>query len=342
VDRIAEALERAPAGLHDLGEPTVDVPMDWPPGLADVYFAFDGARLFNESIVIYPASQVERDDDSWVVGDIDGDEVRVDARGRVWRTDELTGDRVMDGTSFDRWLHGAIDAEGLLYDGDGEFADDAFDDDGELTPEIAQARLRAQLKRDSKATGPRWRLARLVAQRGEPDRARSELEEVVASMPEFPWAWHDLARLSEELGELAGAFDEAVAAAEAATRIGHDQTGYFWAQAARVAARQGEDGQRARCAAKAVAADAGLVRAQISGAEQNLADGDVASARGLVELARAVAPKDLQAVDLARRIERAAEERRGEEDEGQGQGQGQGQGDGEEDVDVDSDDHTLN
>ena len=313
VDRISDALDRAPAGLHDLAEPTGDVPLEWPSELADVYFAFDGARLFSEAIVLFPAREVDRDGELLVVGEIGGDAIEVDRSGRVWRIDEGTGDRVIDGTAFDRWLHGAIDAEALLYDRDGEFAEDVFDEDGEICEDVEVARLRAQLRRDSRAPAPRWRLARISARRGELDRARAELEEVVANVPDFSWAWLDLARLSEQLGELGGAYDEAVAAAEAAVRRGDDQVAYFWAQAARLAARAGTESDRAQAAARAIAADPGIVRSQIAGAEQNLADGDVSSARGLAELAKAVAPRDLGVIDLLRRIEAVAADESGED-----------------------------
>jgi hypothetical protein len=308
VDRIVDALERSPSGLHDLGDASINIPDEWPAALADVYFAFDGARLFNESIVLTPSTAVERDGQHWVVGDVGGDEIRVDKKGRVWRLDEETGDQVMDGSAFDRWLHGVIDAETLLFDGDGEFAEAAFDDAGDVTAEVEQARLRAQMKRDGRAPGPRWRLARLLARQGDTERARILLEEVVHHLPDFPWAWLDLARIGEQIGELDSAYDEAQMAAEAAEKSHHDQIGYFWAQAARLAARRGAEAERARCAARALAADPGLVRAQIAGAEQNLEDGDLASARGLAALARAVAPRDLTAADLARRIDIAAAE----------------------------------
>jgi hypothetical protein len=308
VDRIVDALERSPSGLHDLGDASINIPDEWPAALADVYFAFDGARLFNESIVLTPSTAVERDGQHWVVGDVGGDEIRVDKKGRVWRLDEETGDQVMDGSAFDRWLHGVIDAETLLFDGDGEFAEAAFDDAGDVTAEVEQARLRAQMKRDARAPGPRWRLARLLARQGDTERARILLEEVVHHLPDFPWAWLDLARIGEQVGELDSAYDEAQMAAEAAEKSHHDQIGYFWAQAARLAARRGAEAERARCAARALAADPGLVRAQIAGAEQNLEDGDLASARGLAALARAVAPRDLTAADLARRIDIAAAE----------------------------------
>jgi hypothetical protein len=307
IDRLVAVLEAAPAGLHDLGEPTGDVPLDWPVSLTDVYLAIDGGRLFHEELILHPADEVARDDAGrWVVGVLDDQPIAVDERGRVWRTDEETGEDVVDGTSLARWLRGQIDALALLVDKDGEYVDDAFDSHGELVRDVALAQARAQVKRDARAPGPRWRLARLHARSSDPKDlalARAELETVVELEPALPWAWLDLARLSEQLGELDGAYDEAIAAAEAAPA--HEQVAYFWAHAARIAAKRGVEADRAAAAARATAADPRLVEAELAGAEQNLADGDFSSARALVALARAVAPKNLSAIDLARRIEAA-------------------------------------
>ncbi|MCE9578588.1 MAG: hypothetical protein K8W52_36010 [Deltaproteobacteria bacterium] len=305
IDRLAAALDAAPLGLHDLGEPSADVPLDWPTGLGDVYFAFNGARLFNEEVVVLPIAEVAATGDGdrrrWRVAELAGEPIDVDRRGRVWRTDPQTGDEIIDGTSFEKWLRGVVDALGELFDGDGEFADSVFDRDGELTAEVRRAQARAQAKRDAKAPGPRWRLARELALSGEVEAARRELERVVEVAPEMPWAWLDLARLSETAGELDGAYDEALQAAEAAA--GHEQLAYFWAQAARLAQKRQNEADRAQAAARALAADPQLVAAQLAGAEANLAEGDLVSAKALVELARAVAPRDLGAIDLGRRIE---------------------------------------
>src|SRR5688572_4778424 len=161
VDRVLGALERWPDGMHDLGEPTVDVPQRWPASVVDVYLTMDGARLFGDAIVLHPGKELPPADDDGMVqfGTFDDEPIWFDAKGRVWRDDPDTGDRYVDGTALDRWLHGAIDASGLLFDVDGEFAEDAFTEDGELTSEVAIARARAQVKRDTKAPGPRWRLA---------------------------------------------------------------------------------------------------------------------------------------------------------------------------------------
>ncbi|HVK75631.1 MAG TPA: tetratricopeptide repeat protein [Kofleriaceae bacterium] len=305
VDRVIAALERWPDGMHDLGEPTVDLPNRWPPAVVDVYLAMCGARLFGDTIVLHPPAEVAGPDDDgrYLVGEVDGEPVWFDGKGRVWREDPDTGERIVDGTAFDRWLHGVVDASALLFDPDGEYAEAAFTEEGELTPEIALARARAQVKRDGRAPGPRWRLARLLAARGDLDPARRELEDVVAQAPTLPWAWLDLARISEKLGDLPGALDEAAAAADADP--GHEQRPYFLAEAARLAALAGDDGRRAEYARAALALDADLVRAQLSGAEDQLAADELDAAAHLAGLARALAPRDLAVIDLVRRVDEA-------------------------------------
>ncbi len=307
VDRIMTALEREPAGLHHLGEPTVDVPIDWPATVSDVYLAFDGGTLFGDLLTLAPAAEATAagvDDDGLVpIGELLGETIWFDRKGRVWRGDADTGERVVDGTRFDRWLHGVIDGLARLYDDDGEFAEDAFTDDGELTEEVALAQLHAQLKRDSRAPGPRWRLARVLTASGELTAAREQLEDVVGGSPELAWAWLDLAKISEKLGELTGAIDEAEAAA--AARPGHELAGYFLAEAARLAARAGDEPRRADLATRALAVDAGLARGQLAGATASLEADELDDAAHLIALARAVAPRDLAVIDLARRIDTA-------------------------------------
>ncbi len=305
VDRIVATLDRWPDGMHDLGEPSIDLPHTWPPAVVDVYLTMGGARLFGEAIVLNPASELPPPDEDGLVacGTLDDEPFWFDGKGRVWREDPDTGDRYIDGTALDRWLFGAIDAAAMLFDPDGEFAEDAFTDDGELTPEVAVARARAQVKRDTKAPGPRWRLARLLAIDGALVQAREELETVVEVAPTLVWAWLDLARISEKLGELSGALDEARAAADADPA--HEQRAYFLAEAARLAAAAGDEAARATLARDAIAADPGLVRAQTAGADDRLGEGDVDAAWHLATLAKALAPRDVAVIDLLRRVEAA-------------------------------------
>lgn len=305
IDRVLATLADAPAGMHDVGEPAASLPAGWPAPLRELYAACDGARLFVESIELLASAEVVEDSGRWRIGRWDGDDIWVDRRGRVWRRDATVDDDIVDGTSPARWLAGAIDACALLFDAEGEYFTDVFDDDGEIRVEVIERCARAQLKRDAKAPGPRWRLARSLLAREQIERARDELEAVVATAPEMVWAWLDLARASELLGELVGAIDEATAGAEAAA--GGEYEGYCWGQVARLHQVAGNDALRAKAAQRAIAAAPELRAAQLAGARASLADGDVASARGLVELLRALAPRDLEVLALKREVEAAPE-----------------------------------
>ena len=136
---------------------------------------------------------------------------------------------------------------------------------------------------------------------GDVEGARADLEAVIAAEPPLAWAWLDLARISERLGALPGAIDEARAAADAAN--GHPQAGYFWSQVARLARRADDEPARADAAARAAALAPDLRTAQLAGARESLAAGDAASARGLLELLRAVWPRDLEVLALARQLD---------------------------------------
>ena len=301
--RLADELRGAPSGLHVVGPPGVAVPDGWPQPCKDVYTELDGASLYAETLELAAAAEVVADGDRWKFGRWDGDDLWFDRRGQVWRFDPGLEAAVLDGTGLDRWLAGAIDAVALLFDGEGEYFDAAFDEDGELAVETQERMARAQLRRDPKAPAPRWRLAQVLAGHDQVAAARDELEQVVAYAPAFPWAWLDLARLSESLGGLEGARDEAMAAAEAAA--GGDFAGYFWAQAARLCARAGDEPGRVRAAAAAVKASPDLVRDHVTGARAQLVEGDLDSVRGLLDLARAVAPRDLEVLATAGELDKA-------------------------------------
>jgi tetratricopeptide (TPR) repeat protein len=304
LDRVLASLEEAPPGLHDVDPPSPALPSGLPPALIELYARCDGARMFIDSLELVAAAGVTLlESNRWQFAELEGDPIAIDAKGKIWRTDASIDDDVCDGTRLDRWLSGQLDGLGLLYDVDGEFADNVFDDDGELLPEVAEQRLRAQIKRDPSAPGPRWRLGLALLAQGVTDEARTELEQTVADDPTFAWAWLDLARISEKLGELTGAVDEARMAADVADGSRHPQAGYFWSQLARLAVRGGDELLRAQAATKTSLLAPELKRAQLDGASERLEAGDQTSAAGLLELLRAVWPRDLEVLDLARRID---------------------------------------
>lgn len=302
LDHVFSELDSAVPGLHDVEPPSAQLPAGLPAPLIELYARCDGARMFVDSLFIVPSHDVVVESERWKFATAGDDTITLDRDGRVWRSDDAIEDDVCDGTRLDRWLAGELDALALLYDSDGEFAEDVFDDEGELTPRTREHQLRARLKRDGTAPGPRWRLAHVLLERDAIADARDELEQVVANDPGFAWAWLDLARVSERLGERVNALEEARTAAEAAEATQHPQTGYFWSHVARLASQTGDETTRAAAAANTARLAPELKRAQIDGARERVSAGDTASATGLLELLRAVWPRDLEVLDLEKLV----------------------------------------
>jgi hypothetical protein len=301
--RIFERLDEAPPGLHDVDPATDELPTALPDALIELYTYCNGARIFVDTLEILPPEELEAESGRVRFATLDGEPIAIDTKGKLWRSDESVEDEICDGTRIDRWLAGQLDALDLVFDRDGEYADDVFDEDGELQLIVREKQLRAQLKRDAAAPGPRWRLAHVLIEQDAIADARNELEQVVADDPVFSWAWLDLARVSEQLGEANGAIDEARMAAEASEGVQHPQAGYFWSQVARFASRAGNDMVRAEAATKASLLAPNLKRAQIDGAYERINAGDRESAKGLVDILRAVWPRDLEVLELARKVE---------------------------------------
>ncbi len=302
LDRVFALLDDAQPGLHDLDEPVEELPDGLPEPLIELYARCDGARIFLDTLEIIPSADVTVDNGRWTFATQDGEPVLIDAKGKIWRRDESIEDEICEATRIDRWLAGELDALALVFDGDGEYAEDVFDEDGELLDAVREQQLRAKLKRDARAPAPRWRLAQVLLDAGSDADARKELEQVVADDPVFAWAWLDLARVSEKVGELGGAIDEARMAAEAAEGTQHPQAGYFWSQVARLAVRSSDEMTRAQAATRASLLAPDLKKGQLEGARERIAAGDLESAKGLLDLLRAVWPRDLEVLDLAKQI----------------------------------------
>lgn len=303
LERAFALLEDALPGLHDVTPPSGTVPSGLPEQLIELYAYCDGLRMYHDTVEVVPSREVEMPvPGRWRFGTVEGDPIAIDIRGKVWRTDEELDDDVCDGTRLDRWLSGLLDAYGVLYDEEGEFHDDLFDDEGDLLPKVRDRHLRAYLKRDPSSPGIRWKLAHALLEDGADEDARNELEQVVSDDPAFAWAWLDLAKISERVGDLGNAIDEIRMAAETAEGSQHPQAGYFWSQLARLAARSGDDLLRAEAATKTSLLAPGLKRAQLDGARELLETGDTSSAKGLIEILRAVWPRDLEVLELAKRV----------------------------------------
>ncbi len=298
---IVERLSEYGDGIHRLGGPALMLDAALPESVKTICHEFNGAELFHESLVLFPGGSIREEDGRFWVGEWGGDDIYVDSKGAVWRFDRDMEEQLPEGTRFDRWLAGAVDAETVLYDRDGEFLDDVFDDEGELSFEAEAERSRRQLKRDPKAVAPRWRLARAQIDGQDLVAARKSLEEVVASYEDFPWAWFDLARISEKLGDADVASEEAEQAA--LVRSDSDYASFFLAHAARLAQVAGQDTRCAQLAGMVLARDPELPRRHVEAARERLEADDAEAARELLILAKVVAPRDLQVIDLLSQLE---------------------------------------
>lgn len=298
---IVERLSEYGEGVHRLGGPALMLDAALPEAVEAICREFNGAELFHESVVLFPGGSIRKEDGRFVVGECGGDDISVDASGSVWRYDRDMEEALPEGTRFDRWLAGAVDAESVLYDKDGEFLEDIFDEEGELSAGAEVERSRRQLKRDPKAVAPRWRLARALMDGGDTAAARTSLEEVVSAHSDFPWAWYDLARISEEVGEAQIASEEAEQAAN--VRAGSEYSSFFLAQAARLAQVAGQDERCKELATAVLKVDPELPRRHVEAARERMAADDAEAARELLILAKVVSPRDLQVLDLLSQIE---------------------------------------
>ncbi len=298
---IVERLTEYGEGIHRLGSPALMLDATLPESVAAIYREFNGAELFHESVVLLPGDALQESEGRFLVGECGGDDIFVDRGGTVWRFDRDLEEALPEGTRFDRWLAGVVDAESVLYDKEGEFLEGIFNDDGELSAASEAERSRRQLKRDPKAVAPRWRLARALMDSGDKAAARKSLEDVVGAYPDFPWAWFDLARISEEFGDYEVASEEAEQAAM--VRAKSEYGSFFLAHAARLAQVAGQEERCEALASRVLEADPELPRRHVEAARERIEAEDTDTARELLILAKVVAPRDLHVIDLLAQIQ---------------------------------------
>jgi tetratricopeptide (TPR) repeat protein len=306
-DRFREAVAGYAEGVHRLGAPA---PAELLAKVADAelrdFFAsWNGAELFIDAYTIFAAGGAGAGDASekvtWFGETSLGDRLGL-ADGCVVRLEEDTGELLVEGTSFARWLDATVVADGVLYDSEGEWLDDVFDDEGELAPAASIKREKKALKIDPGAPAPAWRLAKAQERSGDSNAARKTLETLVAEVRDFAWAWFDLGRLRHGAGETDAAEAAFAAAADAGAAQGSELAGWFAAHAARMAAERRDEAARARHAERALALDPDVARAQRRAAAARFDEGGVDEARELAALAAALLPRDLEVAELSRRI----------------------------------------
>jgi hypothetical protein len=317
-DRIEDRLRDAPIGLHQTGEAASDQAVaDLPDEAAALWRRWDGMALGNgEFRLLSLAEQDEATHEANETGILrDGDRVIGEvglallvlpadpwAEGGDVVMVEEDGERSPYASSLIRLVIGMLAEMTLLYDDDGEYRDDLFDEFGELMPKAERRLLRRRLDFDEDAPFPRFRLGQLLRRGGEARAARSELRRVIHCAPEFAWAHWELGRAELDVAETAGdeqpercranAAEAFAAAAEKAGDAGLQALFLAWQ------ARASDGDERARLAARVLELDPGFVSTREHAVREALEHEDREQARELLELGLAVEPRHLGLLGL--------------------------------------------
>jgi tetratricopeptide (TPR) repeat protein len=284
-----EAVARLPDGLirpgaaadeQELAAAERALGLALPAEYASFLRSFDGADLFHEAIVIAGVGASAPRELVALNEDVDaaelvfaetaaGDRFLFSGAGAVTRARAGSDERVRSGTSFTAWLDAMVARERILYDGDGEFAPDAFEPDGEeVTPRTALRQAERALRHDPGSVEAHCDRGVALRRLGRADEAMASFERAGELDPADPWPWFDLGRAALEIDarRALASFRRAAErepgrggahflawAAHAALAAG-DQPG---ARAAREEARQREPalGDQLRRAAAAAAAE---------------------------------------------------------------------------------------
>jgi len=306
-DRFRAAVSRYAEGVHELGDPASKAARKaaaerlgrpLPAGFDDLYTSWDGLRLFTDSFVLESLSRLAVEDERTLrLGEALGAPLVVDGAGRIYELDEL-GDRLLTGSSVERWLDATVAREGLLVERDGEWKDVFASGEETLKPEVRKKRIRAGLKADPESATWQLEAAELAFESGTIEEATEALERAVAADAGAGVAWEllgGLRRRSERSADAEACF---VRAAES-TRDPVRRT-ERWAEAARAAKEAGRDA--ATYARAAISADEKTLDGWVSDAEERLREGDLDGAANLSELLDAVKGGAPEVAKLARDV----------------------------------------
>jgi tetratricopeptide (TPR) repeat protein len=298
-ERFREATARLPDGLIRPGPPASASAIAaaearlggaLPAAYASFLRSFDGADLFHESIVIAGVGEAAPRSllalNAPAAGDaaralvfgeaVAGDRFLLDARGRVLRLRAGSDERIVAGSSFERWLDATIARERLLYGPDGEFAPDVFDEDGEeIAPAVVLRQTERALKVDPGSAEAQHERGVALRRLGRAERALEAFAAASEIDPDDPWPWFDFGRTAleaeRELPRARAAFERAAAreAGPAGARL------FAWA--ARAALVAGDEAGAAASRREALARDPALLDALARAEAQAALEGDDAA-----------------------------------------------------------------
>ncbi len=323
LERLEERLHDAPSGLHRPGEPADPQALaaaGLPPAAALLWARYDGLEVGAEMARILPLREIDeatraaeaegllRPGDR-VVGELGRDLLVLphdpyEEGADVVRLEE-GGERLPEASTAAHLALGLVGEAAVLFDDEGEFRDELFDEhDGELTPVAQRRLLRRRLDMDPDAPRARLRLAELLLEAGELRAALGELRQVLRRAPELPWAHEALGRVHEALGEVDPALRSYLDAAERMDATDPSLAAYFRARAARCA----KEPERAAIVASITQARPEFAREQVDAAKVLLERGAEGDAAEVVALGLAVQPGQVELLALRRQLEALARE----------------------------------
>jgi tetratricopeptide (TPR) repeat protein len=321
LDKLEERLMSAPPGLHRAGrpaEPGALAVAGLPPTAAMLWARYDGIEVGAEMARILPLAEIEaatraaeaeqllRPGDR-VVGEIGRDLLVLpvdpyDEGADVVLVEE-GGERLPEASTAAHLALGLVGEAGVLFDDEGEFRDELYGEDGELTDAAQRRILRRRLDLDPDAPRARLRLAERLRNAGELRAAGSELRQVLRRAPELPWAHEALGRVKEALGQTDEARRAYLAAAERMDPVDAEQAAYFRARACRCA----EGAEREAIAARVKQVRPELPREQVEAAKVLIERGAREQAAEVVALGLAVSPGQVELLALRRELEAAGD-----------------------------------
>jgi hypothetical protein len=308
-EQVRIELERYDVGVHEvpagaslaaLGETERRVGA-LPEQYASFLRSYDGLGLFHDTFTVAGTATVLRGADGalWIGEGPDGP-VALDTNGRVYEVHE-SGDRVLAGTSLERWLTAHLKREGQLIGSDGEWKD-VFGTDGALLPEVRQKRSKVGQKVDPGAAVWHLEAAELAYELKRATEGDRALARALAADPGAAEAWDLLAGRHERdhrWVEAAVAYERAAevsAAAAGTARVGdHAARALRYAKSARAARLAGREDLRARAKEKALRDDPDASARLSALARERTDAGDPDGAAHLGELAAAIGGVEAEA-----------------------------------------------
>ena len=301
----------APIGLHRVGAPADPLALaraGLPDEAAALWRRWDGIELAGGEVELLAIAEQEhatheageagilREGDR-VIGRYGGALLIVPADpweegGEVVMVED-DGERAPYASSVARLALGLVAEMSVLYDDEGEYREDLFGDDGQLTARAERRLLRRRLDFDEDAPFPRFRLGQLLRRGGEHRAARAELRRVLRCAPEFAWAHWELGRVELELDDREPARASFAAAAEK-TGDPHLRALFLAWQARAV----DDEPERERIAAEVKRLDPGFVAAREAGLREAIEHEDGSRARELLALGLAIEPRSLSLLSL--------------------------------------------